>query len=1007
MEKIIARSSITLNFTPPSMPPAATNTLSTKILSCLALITGGVMMIVFLATHPTLQGAVLQSGTQASAVTCGAGQYCLPPGGSLISCPGGAMQTYVMPPKSCGSTTPKGLCVACPSATPISVSPVTPPPTPPGPLPPTFENLPANCKWQNGGPWVAIGLYKCLADGFCNADPTFTGPATTPFKPGSKLMLDYFWKPASYGMKVTPENNQVLEHYDNYLKDHDFHGSSVITPQVTTTYVLTPETRPDCAVSYTVNVDSLKISVTPTAPDQFTSYYVLNTAVGGPVAKVEYYYQSMAPVSPPVLITTKTEAPWPVNWDISGGSSSQPLAAGAYTVFAKAYDADNNVAVSAPATVTLYTPVLTSPTNNAVLSGTIPLGAKVTGPVSSVTYTLVQIVNNAAMMNVVATATKAPWNATWDTKTVPNGTYQIRAEARDAAGVVGSALATVTIGNAVPLTIDMLPLGTTGNVVRNQRDVPLLRFKATASSQDVVLHTIRFMAMPTYGGFNIKRYIPWKDTNNDGIPDTMLDMSSIPGTDDNTAIIDMGDADGLIRKGTSVTFEIRGNITRFSDTENSSFVPNSLQVYLGNLPSTPPSPEAFIQAYIPGGSDLKGISTNGVCDNTVSCAIVVNTIPSIRYTISTIPPEQRAALVATIVKPQTATVGTPFDVQLQITNNGPADVTDGEASIFTSNSSSFTIVANQPPQADGTSCTASMTSFRCPHVAIATGQTKTFVVRMTSSACGKMLSFDSGIYAVNAYSVQFSDKASLIGCQPPPPPSPVPSPNPAPSPSPTQPPPATDAPKILVPLANGAYNKVFTAYAVLTDPTHVITVQFCFDTNCTTQNAPSSAGFGTFVQQPYTGDLGYHTITVTATYGDGRVLQSKVPFQIGSNAVLNPPPPPAPAPTPPPALPSHTAPQFITKPEQGQVGLPPASVQLKVYDPATIVRVSVNVNGKLYWQSTDFMNNNFQGFPSYTAIVAPPITKLGKYDLDAEVEYSDGTKVKSAKRSFTLFSFFR
>ena len=56
--------------------------------------------------------------------------------------------------------------------------------------------------------------------------------------------------------------------------------------------------------------------------------------------------------------------------------------------------------------------------------------------------------------NVVGTDTTAPYSVSWDSTTVANGDVSLTAEADDAVGNTGvSAAVTVTVGNALPVTL--------------------------------------------------------------------------------------------------------------------------------------------------------------------------------------------------------------------------------------------------------------------------------------------------------------------------------------------------------------------------------------------------------------------------------------------------------------------------------------------------------------------------------------------------------------------------
>ena len=85
---------------------------------------------------------------------------------------------------------------------------------------------------------------------------------------------------------------------------------------------------------------------------------------------------------------------------------------------------------------------LTAPADGATVSGTTPLTA---GASDNVGVTRVDFLVDGA---VVGSATAAPWQASWDTSSVPDGSHAVEARAQDAAGNTGtSAVAHVTVHN--------------------------------------------------------------------------------------------------------------------------------------------------------------------------------------------------------------------------------------------------------------------------------------------------------------------------------------------------------------------------------------------------------------------------------------------------------------------------------------------------------------------------------------------------------------------------------
>jgi Big-like domain-containing protein len=92
---------------------------------------------------------------------------------------------------------------------------------------------------------------------------------------------------------------------------------------------------------------------------------------------------------------------------------------------------------------------MTSPANGATVSGIITVSAQAS---DNVGVAGVQFRRNSTDLG--AEDTTAPYSITWDTKTVPNGSYTLGAIARDAAGLTGSATpVSITVDNPPPSSL--------------------------------------------------------------------------------------------------------------------------------------------------------------------------------------------------------------------------------------------------------------------------------------------------------------------------------------------------------------------------------------------------------------------------------------------------------------------------------------------------------------------------------------------------------------------------
>lgn len=187
-----------------------------------------------------------------------------------------------------------------------------------------------------------------------------------------------------------------------------------------------PETQPP-TVSITSPTSGASVSgtvsVTASASDN----------VG--VTKVEFYVNG-------ALMATDTTTPYVYSWNTAG------LAAGTYTLMAKAYDAAGNVGQSSNVSVTVVndttppTVSLTAPANGATVSGTTAIAASAA---DNVGVTKVEFYENGILLNATNVA---PYSYSWNTTTVANGSYTLTAKAYDNAGNVGqSANIAVTVSN--------------------------------------------------------------------------------------------------------------------------------------------------------------------------------------------------------------------------------------------------------------------------------------------------------------------------------------------------------------------------------------------------------------------------------------------------------------------------------------------------------------------------------------------------------------------------------
>ncbi len=171
-------------------------------------------------------------------------------------------------------------------------------------------------------------------------------------------------------------------------------------------------------------------------PTVSLSYPAANATVSGTVSvtasasdnvgvtKVEFYLNG-------ALQTTDTSTPYLYSWNTSS------LAAGSYTLMAKAYDAAGNVGQSADVPVTVIkdttapTVSITAPANSSTLSGTTTITATASDNVG------VSKVEFYADGVLLAATNVAPYSYSWNTASVANGSHTLTTKAYDASGNVG------------------------------------------------------------------------------------------------------------------------------------------------------------------------------------------------------------------------------------------------------------------------------------------------------------------------------------------------------------------------------------------------------------------------------------------------------------------------------------------------------------------------------------------------------------------------------------------
>lgn len=154
------------------------------------------------------------------------------------------------------------------------------------------------------------------------------------------------------------------------------------------------------------------------------------------VTKVEFYVNG-------TLAATDTASPYVYSWNTAN------LAAGTYTLMAKAYDAAGNVGTSSTISTSVVKDTtapsvsLTSPASGATLSGTAAVSATAS---DNIGVTKVEFYAGSTLLGATNIS---PYSYSWNTSTMANGSYSITAKAYDAAGnVTTSSAAAVQLSNS-------------------------------------------------------------------------------------------------------------------------------------------------------------------------------------------------------------------------------------------------------------------------------------------------------------------------------------------------------------------------------------------------------------------------------------------------------------------------------------------------------------------------------------------------------------------------------
>ena len=184
-------------------------------------------------------------------------------------------------------------------------------------------------------------------------------------------------------------------------------------------------------------------------------------------------------------IATVSSAPYQTNWNASAVPTAD------YDLRLVITDNAGNVKTTAPVTVhvdsTAPTVVLADPGTG--IFGTVPLTATTSGPAAtSVTFQVSP--TGANTWQTISVDNASPWSANFDTTTVPDGLYDIRALAIDGLGNQGTNVrAGIRIDNTAPSIVSSVP--SDGAVTATANSI------AFDTSEDVTLSGVTLDGNPT------------------------------------------------------------------------------------------------------------------------------------------------------------------------------------------------------------------------------------------------------------------------------------------------------------------------------------------------------------------------------------------------------------------------------------------------------------------------------------------------------------------------------
>ena len=205
---------------------------------------------------------------------------------------------------------------------------------------------------------------------------------------------------------------------------------------------------------YALSLNPVTNVVIPSNAASLSGSQYLDASASNNTTKVEYRLTGGSLNDALIATATPTYFGWFAGWDTTSVQN------GTYTLQSVAYYSNGASGTGPAVTLTVNNSPTTSvvlPSNNASLSGTQWLDAVAANATSVQLFLFGGTFGYSAHPVCTATATYWGWLCSWNTTTVPNGSYVLLSEAFNSAGSTFSSGVGVTVNNPPPSTFVALP----------------------------------------------------------------------------------------------------------------------------------------------------------------------------------------------------------------------------------------------------------------------------------------------------------------------------------------------------------------------------------------------------------------------------------------------------------------------------------------------------------------------------------------------------------------------